>query len=274
MEIPGHAEFRRHLGGVRHPAGRGRHGRRAAPSGCGETDASDHVAAPARVDEPDRADPRAGAVRWHDVRGRHLLDDQEGSTTYTRNNVFSFSATVALHRDQLGPERRRHLRDHVEPEQHGQHDRVRRRQLRERLHRRPLLLGQRHGGEEHRRDQHHDRQRGHGLRVQRVWRGADHGRHARTPARRRQLHRHQRRQQRPVHGQPEPDDREERRVPAPEHLGQLPVPGREPERHPRLRLRSSATAAARFWSRATSPRSAGRPGSRRSSSTSAAAPAS
>ena len=39
------------------------------------------------------------------------------------------------------------------------------------------------------------------------------------------LHRHQRRHHRPVHGQPEPGHRQERRVPAPEHLRQLQLPG-------------------------------------------------
>ena len=82
----------------------------------------------------------------------------------------------ALRGDELGTEHRRHLRDHVQREQHAEHDRVRGRQLRGRLHRRPLLLGQRHRRQEHRRDQHDHWQRGHRLQVERVRRSGDHRR--------------------------------------------------------------------------------------------------
>ena len=50
----------------------------------------------------------------------------------------------------------------------------------------------------------------------------------------------------------------------PEHLGQLPVPRRLQQRDQGLQPGSSATAARSTWSWATSPRSAGSPGSRSS----------
>ncbi len=170
----------------------------------------------------------------------------------------------ALHGDDLGAQRGRHRGHHLQRQRHGQHDRVRQRQLRGCLHRRQVHLGQRHRGPEHRRDRHHDRQRGARLRHQGVGRGADHGRRGESPAGRRQLHRGQRRHRRPVPGQPEPVHRQERRVPAPEHLGQLPVPGGSDQLNAASSTSSSATVARWTWSRATSPRSAVSRGSRSS----------
>ena len=159
---------------------------------------------------------------------------RRNSTTYTRDNVFSFSATAPYAVTSLGTGRRRHLRDHVQREQHREHDRVRGRQLRERLHRRPLLLGQRHRRQEHRQDQHDHRERDHGVQVERIRPGGNHRRGRQSPADRRPLHRHQRRHHRLLLRQPEPGDRQERRLPAPVRLWQLPVPWSRVERDPRV----------------------------------------
>ena len=61
------------------------------------------------------------------------------------------------------------------------------------------------------------------------------------------LHLDQRQHRRPVHDQPEPDHRQGRRVHAPEHLRQLPVPRRLQQRAPGSTTSRSATAARWTW---------------------------
>ncbi len=143
----------------------------------------------------------------------------KGSTTYTRNNIFSFQATKPYTVTSWAPDVVGTEGNTPHEQRRDQHHRVRQRQLRRRLHRREVHLGQRHHRPEHRRDRHHHRQRGEHLRDQGIRRGADHGRRGQSSPGRRQLHRPERRHRRPVHGQREPHHRQERRVPAPEHLG-------------------------------------------------------
>ena len=85
--------------------------------------------------------------------------------------------------------------------------------------------------DQHRRGQHLDRRRGHGLRAHRERPGRDAARGRRAHPGRRLLHHHQR-QQHQVHDQPEPLHRQRRRVHQPEHLRELPVPRRVRQRHP------------------------------------------
>ena len=155
----------------------------------------------------------------------------KGSTTYARTRCLQLQRHEPVHGHVLGAQRDR---------QHGnkrgrlgrdQLDRVQRRQLRGRLRRRQLHQDQRHQRDRHRRDQHQHRQRGNRLRPRRKRGRGHHPRGRRPPAGRRHVRQDQRRQH-PVHGQPEPDDRGERRLPEPVDQGQPGLqPAAEPRRH-------------------------------------------
>ena len=167
-------------------------------------------------------------------------------TTYTRNNVFSFSATDAVHGHVVGPERQRDGQLHrVQPATAPP----------------PTSAGKfttvgGRDGQEHRRGQHLHRRARHRLRAQRQRPGRDPAVLQRAPADRRLLHLDQQQHRQPVHDQPEPGHRQGRRVRPPEHLRELPVPRAWAPTRPGSTTSSSATAARWTWSKATSPRSA------------------
>ena len=157
----------------------------------------------------------AGPVRQHDVCRGVVLQHPSGQLHVRTSERVQLQRDHSVHDELVGPERQRHRQLNC----------LQQRQLLRCVHRRPVHLNQWHGGQEHRRDKYDHRGGRQFVRSQRLSAGGDASGGQRTSSRWRLLHVDQRKLREPLYDEPEPDDRQGRRVRASEHQRALSVLG-------------------------------------------------